>query len=257
MEKIIAQGRIIYAVAIMALGVENLVCARYTDAVLPLMPFLPPIPVLVYFTGLVFIVTGLCIVANFRARLAAILLGNFFLGCELLMQIPRFFGPSFSRTVAFEILALCGGALTLARILPQDRHDSQRGSGALDKLLASGRYLFAVSSVAFGIDHFLFAHFVASLIPPWFPGALFWTYFTGTAFILAGISIATKVLDRLAATLLGIMFLIWVLFLHVPRVMKFPASHSPAEWSSLFIALAMCGCYWIIACDSPPRRRPT
>jgi uncharacterized membrane protein len=107
----------------------------------------------------------------------------------------------------------------------------------------------------FGIDHFLLLRFIASLIPAWFPGALFWAYFTGAAFVAAGISIAIKTMDRLAAVLLGTMFLLWFLFLHAPRLMSAPRSHNPNEWSSAFIALGMCGASWIMAGDSLRGRR--
>jgi uncharacterized membrane protein len=117
----------------------------------------------------------------------------------------------------------------------------------LDKFLKSGRYLFAGSSVVFGISHFLVPRFIATLILAWIPGALFWAYFTGAAFIAAGFSVAIKLLDRLAATLLGTMFLLWFLILHAPRVLSAARSHNPNEWSSAFMALGMCGACWIIA----------
>jgi hypothetical protein len=79
---------------------------------------------------------------------------------------------------------------------------------------------------------------------------LFCAYFTGAAFVAAGLSMAAKQMDRLAATLLGTMFLLWFLLVHTPRVMSAPRSHDPNEWSSAFIALGMCGASWIIARDS-------
>jgi hypothetical protein len=54
-------------------------------------------------------------------------------------------------------------------------------------------------------------------------------------------------MDRLAAALLGVMFLLWFLVLHLPRVMSYPRSHDPDEWSSALIALAVCGASWILA----------
>jgi uncharacterized membrane protein len=112
--------------------------------------------------------------------------------------------------------------------------------------------------VVFGIDHFLFLAFVASLVPAWLPGGLFWAYLTGTGFIAAGISILTKKIDRWGSFLLGTMFLLWFLLLHAPRVVMAFRSHdpnAPDEWSSAFIALAMCGGSWICAWYSLQRRR--
>jgi uncharacterized membrane protein YphA (DoxX/SURF4 family) len=256
MEKIVASGRILFAICIVALGAENLVCARFKEAVLPVLPWLPPYPVLAYITGIFLTGVGLAIAAGIRVRMAAILLAIFLLVCEVLLQVPRAAAAPLDlsiRTTVFEVLSLCGAALTLAVSFP-DPQNFQRRSTILDRFLSSGRYLFAVSSVVFGIAHFLIAPFIATLIPAWIPARLFWAYFTGGAFVAAGVSIAVGWLDALAAMLLGTMFLLWFLLLHTPRVLSAARSHNPNEWSSAFIALGMCGASWIIASDSLRRR---
>jgi uncharacterized membrane protein len=253
MEKMIAQGRLLFAVAITAFGVEHFVCARSGGVALPVIPWVPANPALAYLVGIAFVAAGLSIAANIKARRTAILLGVFFLVCELVLQIPKVSAKPLDigiRTTAFEILAFAGAALTLARGLPADQRESPQWARALEIFLSSGRLLFAASSVIFGIDHFLLLAFIASLIPAWIPGPLFWSYLTGAAFVAAGVSILTRWMDRWASALLGAMFLLWFLLLHVPRVMSAPRSHNPDEWSSAFIALGMCGASWIIACDS-------
>jgi hypothetical protein len=123
-------------------------------------------------------------------------------------------------------------------------------------LVASGRYLFAFSAIIFGIDHLIFLRFVASLVPWWIPWHLFWAYFTAFAFIAAGLSIGTRWLASWAGLSLGAMFLLWFVVLHLPRsfglsVAAGPgAPRNPDEWSSAFIALAMAGGSWILACQS-------
>ena len=57
-----------------------------------------------------------------------------------------------------------------------------------DKLVESGPYLFGVSSVVFGIDHFLVLALIASLVPAWMHLGMFWAYFTGAAFVAAGLA---------------------------------------------------------------------
>jgi hypothetical protein len=52
-------------------------------------------------------------------------------------------------------------------------------------------------------------------------------------------------MGRLAASLLGLMFLLWVLLLHSPRVAG--AAHNGNEWTSLFVALAMSGAAFLVA----------
>jgi uncharacterized membrane protein len=108
-----------------------------------------------------------------------------------------------------------------------------------------GRFLFALPLLVFGIQHFMYARYVATLVPSWIPGHLFWAYFVGVAFIATTLAIATQTKARLSATWLGIMFLLWVLVLHLPRVAAAP--HNGDEWTSAFVALAMSGGAFLVA----------
>jgi uncharacterized membrane protein len=130
-------------------------------------------------------------------------------------------------TSGSELLALCGAALVLAGV---------------KKL---GRILFAVPLVVFGVQHFLYARFIATLVPAWIPGRLFWAYFVGVAFVAAAFSIVTQKAARLSAALLGLMFFLWVLIVHLPRVAAAP--HNGNEWASLLVALAMSGGALLVA----------
>jgi uncharacterized membrane protein YphA (DoxX/SURF4 family) len=112
-----------------------------------------------------------------------------------------------------------------------------------------GRYLYAVALIVFGIQHFQYAAFIATLIPNWIPAHLFWAYFVGVAFFGASLSIVSRIQVRLATGLLGLMFLTWVLILHIPRAVT--ATHGSNEWTSLFVALAMAGGALILG-DSQP-----
>jgi hypothetical protein len=196
-------------------------------------PWAPAHPFWAFFTAIVSIAAAVCIAANIQVRCAAIVLAVTILARALLFYVPKLAanphdpGPW---TSGFELLALCGAALVLA--------------GALTSIKL-GRVLFAVSLVVFGVQHFLYAHFIATLVPSWIVGHLFWAYFVGIAFLAAALSIATQIKIGLAATWLGIMFLLWVLVLHLPRVAA--ALHNGNEWTSLFVALAMSGGAFMLA----------
>ena len=158
METILRQGRLLFAIAITAFGAEHLIWARFGQAVVPVIPWVPGNPSLAYFTGIVLLAAGLSIAADWRSQVTALLLGILFLLCVLLLQTTRVAVNPLHvgvRTRAFETLAMCGSALTLAGTLPVERGPLQRWSHALDGLIRSGRFLFAASSVVFGIDHFI------------------------------------------------------------------------------------------------------
>jgi hypothetical protein len=262
MDSILKQGKLLFALSIAVFGILNIVCARTTGPFLPVIPWVSSYPWLAYLTGTALLAAGVCIAANFRVRLTSTLLGCLFLLCDLLLQIRNVAASPLDvgvRTGAFETLAMCSICLILASSLSGEAKSFSRGHRAINGLLLSGRYLFALSAIVFGIDHYLVFGLIVSLVPAYIPGTgWFWANLTAIAFIAAGLSIAVRWLDRWAATLFGLMFLLWFLVLHAPRVMSYPRSHDPDEWSSAFIALAMCGGSWILASSisTPPNPVP-
>jgi uncharacterized membrane protein len=116
-----------------------------------------------------------------------------------------------------------------------------------------GRLFVAVSLVVFGVQHFIYGGFVATLVPAFMPGRLFWAYFVGVAFVAAATGIFVEMLARPAATMLGVMFFLFVVLLHIPRIIG--KSSDGNEWTSGFVALAMCGGAWILASAAPLEER--
>jgi hypothetical protein len=110
-----------------------------------------------------------------------------------------------------------------------------------------GRFFYSIMMIVFGIEHFLFAEFVKSLVPGWIPGDLFWTYFAAVALIGAGLAIIFQIKVKLVATLLGIMVFIWFLVLHIPRAVVAQASDMGNELSSVFESLGVSGIAFVIA----------
>jgi uncharacterized membrane protein YphA (DoxX/SURF4 family) len=244
--RITAQGRIIFGIAIVALGVEHLICAnmaaqpfpaRFHAIVIPVIPWVPAHPWLAYVTGAALLAAGVSILVGVQARAGALLLGGMLLGCALILHVPRLVVVPQNwglRGEVCEILALSAAAFVLT-----------------GRLANIGRVLFGITAVVFGVDHFLALGLIASLVPAWMPGHLFLAALTGAAMIAAGVSIITKWMGEPGAFWLGLVFLLIVLTLHVPRVLAAP--QSPDEWSSALIALGMCGASWI--CAAVARKR--
>jgi uncharacterized membrane protein len=102
-----------------------------------------------------------------------------------------------------------------SKLLAEMNYDqTAKPIGRLGELLLATPMLFA------GCLHFLHGPGVAKIVPPWMPWRLFWAYLTGSALIAAGISIALRRQTRLAATLLGVMLLIFVLLIHLPSMIN-------------------------------------
>jgi uncharacterized membrane protein len=123
------------------------------------------------------------------------------------------------------------------------------GLANMEKSQTLGRIFVAISLVVFGVQHFIYGRFVGGLVPAWMPGHLFWAYFVGVAFFAAAAGILYKLMARPAATMLGVMFFLFVVLLHIPRIIG--NSSDGNEWTSGFVALAMCGGAWILASAAP------
>jgi uncharacterized membrane protein len=114
-----------------------------------------------------------------------------------------------------------GGAAAIVGLCLAPKNAVQRASG-LDKLVPFGPLFFAIAMAIFGADHFMFAKFVAMLVPSWIPGHLFWAYFVGVALVAAALSLVTRIQSQLAAALLGVMIFLFVVLLHIPSCFAHP-----------------------------------
>jgi uncharacterized membrane protein YphA (DoxX/SURF4 family) len=109
----------------------------------------------------------------------------------------------------------------------------------LDKLVAVARVLFAAPLAAFGVEHLALGRVIIGAVPVWMPVRLFWVYFVGIALIAAAFSLALGIRVRLTATLLAIMFFLFVLMIHVPNVVA--QVHDRVIWNVALRDLAFGG----------------
>ncbi|MEO5500632.1 MAG: hypothetical protein ABIR31_04240 [Ginsengibacter sp.] len=86
-------------------------------------------------------------------------------------------------------------------------------SGLVTKI---GIYLFAMPWLVIGLQHFIYAPFVQTLVPSLIPFKLFWVLLTGTAMIGAGLSLVLNLQMKMATRLLSTMLLIFIMLVHLP-----------------------------------------
>jgi len=249
-DTLVCTGRVIFAISIIALGVETWVIAQRAGHalgpqydVINCLPWLPAHSWIAYLFGGIWIACGAGFLFPPTIRLSALALGTLLFACTVILEAPKnavAIGDISLRTIVFEPLSIA----CLALLIPDP--------GAIPGgLVRASRYLLALSFIIFGIDHFFVMAFIASLIPNWIPWHLFWSVFFGAAFIAGGVSIGLNWMARAGAIGVGLMFGIWVVTLHLPRVLGLygipGAPTNPDEWSSLFIAVALWGGPWAIA----------
>jgi uncharacterized membrane protein YphA (DoxX/SURF4 family) len=102
-----------------------------------------------------------------------------------------------------------------------------------------------VCLLMFGVAHFLYLDFTASMVPAWLPGGQkFWAAATGVGHIAAGVALLSGVKARLAAIALTLMFAAFGVLVHLPLLLADPRAH--LSWVMNAINLALTGAAWAV-----------
>jgi uncharacterized membrane protein len=240
-------GRLFFAIAIAAFGIQQLVTAEFVRLVPPLPPWIPGHPLWARLVGVILLAAGAAIgigrgrIARWAAAVVSVLIAL----SILFLHLPKAAANplvGFVWTNPCKALAMLGGTFLVAATLPDDGSGLARTFRWLAPL---GRLFLAGFMILGGIQHFVYADFVSKLVPAWIPVPQFWVYFTGIALVAGGVGMLVPKTARLAALMAGIMIFLWVLLLHIPRALA--DVHVPAEMSGVFEALAMSGIAFILA----------
>jgi hypothetical protein len=238
-------GRLLFAMALLAFALQHLGFATGIALPAPGPPWVVGPLAPAYLMALALLAGSAAIVFRFRTMVAAATLGLGFVIYGLAACLPAIVrdvhAPGGWASGA-ELLSLGGALLVISAGSSPGAGENSRWAPTLRR---GGRSLYAVPLLVFAAQHFIYAKFIAGLVPAWIPGHLFWAYLVGVGFIAASAAIVTGRLAWWAASLLGIQFLTWVVVLHLPRALA--AHGSGKEWTSLFVAMAMGGGAWAIA----------
>lgn len=239
-----------FAIGMAGIGVLQFIYNAPRPVIMPIVPaWLGPAGIWGWVTGIGFIAMAVAIVTNRWAKQSALLCAWFLLLCTLLGAVPyqlnHYPAHLGSWTNPLKELCISGCAFVAAGSLDYNNTPAPFFR-TLEKLIPAGLYFFSIMHLLFGIDHFLYTQFVASLIADWIPGHLFFSYLSGVALIAAGAGIILNVQRQLAAYLLAAVLFIWVLVLHLPRAVVNPGGDESNEWTSVFEALAFSGVAFLI-----------
>lgn len=241
----------LFGIASALAGLFDLIWGEFEPAHQPIQAWsdhIPGISILARIAALWLILGGLALLVRPAARVGAASLAILytifcFFPLPRLISAPHYLGHDPAVyigvlvSVAQQLIVLIA-ALLLWLFLAK-RHSS---SGAT----LPARVLFGLCSIDFGLGHFTNVSGTASMIPTWMPlGGSFWTVLTGLAFLLAGLAIISRILDVLAARLLGLMLFIFTLIVLLPRALAAPHAH--VAWGSNAYNLTAVAAAWILS----------
>jgi uncharacterized membrane protein YphA (DoxX/SURF4 family) len=247
MTHLLKAGRFFLAIPLLVFAIQYFVAGKYLGGLPPMPPWAEGGAAGAYVVGVLLLATGAAILINKQARLLSLVTGTWFVLSFFVFHLQHassVWSNGNDRTRAFETLCIGVSLLALAAMSPAEGFAAM-SVDANRKLILVSRIVFGVSMALFGWQHFMYAQFLVGIVQKWLPVHAFWIYFTGTAMMAAGAAIATGILARVAGFWLAVMFALFFLTLHLPRVLA--AIHNQDEITSMFVALAFSGISLIFA----------
>ncbi|HEV7701739.1 MAG TPA: hypothetical protein VGO43_16020 [Pyrinomonadaceae bacterium] len=245
--KIKTVSHAVFAMVLIGLGILGLAKGGLAAGWEPVPESMPARQVLAYICDLIYLGCGIGLLWRRTAIVAARVLFGWLLLWLLVLRIPWLI-------VSFQIgtwwsasstAVLVGTAWVLYSSLADERDRRRFGFFTGDTGLRIARVLFGLGLIPLGLAHFLYLDATAPLVPAWMIWPVFWSYFTGGAFVAAGLAITVEMYARLAASLVTLQFGLLTLLVWVPRVVT--GNVNAFQWNEFLASILLTAAAWVVA----------
>ena len=245
--RIASVGHAVFAATMVGVGILCLIKGDLTAVWQPVSKGVSTSVALVYFCAFISVACGIGLLWQRKAALAARVLLAYLLLWLLVFRVPGLLRGltvdaywSFSKT---GVMLAAAWVLYVWHAADWDRQRLKFATG--ERGLRLARALYGLAIIPFGIAHFQYVENTASLVPRWLPAHVVWAYFTGAAFIAAGVAVVLGVWARLAAALSALQMGMFFLLVWVPALAT--RSLNSFQWGEVLVTWVLTAAGWVVA----------
>jgi uncharacterized membrane protein len=238
---------VVFAVVLIGWGILGLIKGNFAPGWEPVPESMPARQALAYLCSIICLATGLGLFWRRTTVLASRMLFGYLLLWLLVLRLPWVFisfgvGTWWS---ASSTAIMAGSAWVLYSSLAGTTDPPRAGFFTGKSGLRIARALFGLGLIPIGLAHIIYLEATAPVVPGWLLWPVFWAYFTGGAFIAAGLAVVTGLYARLAATLVTLQLGLLTLLVWVPRALA--GNLNDFQWGEFVVSVILTACAWVMA----------
>jgi uncharacterized membrane protein len=245
--RIASIGHGVFAAIMIAIGLDGLITGAFLGMWGGVPAHLPGRELLPYLSGFVAFACGLGLLWPRTAAFASRTLLIYFVVWMLAFKAPFIFRAPLeegSYQTTGETAAIVAGAWVLYAWFAADWDKRCLSFANGDNGVRIARVLYALALIAFGFSHFVYLDLTAPVVPAWLPWHVGWAYFTGGAYLAAGVAVLTNILARLAAALATLQMGLFFVLSWIPLA---ASGHMGAfQWGELVVTAALTASSWVV-----------